>query len=403
MKRILSLISLLLCICLLPAIGFGEVVRLENGKYGSIFSVINLTIGDAIICGNTMITEYGSDIQRPGGHGSLYRIGAGGEVIWQLRYKSDLYKTNIFCDAIENEDGSITAALHQYTESDNTSSNRLNRYILVQVSADGNVIGEYPIEKCDNIRKLGKNFLAINYITGDDTKKHLMDYSLYSPLGEKLWQREEVSNMVMERECTVPCEGGSILTGVIGFKDKAVPYKDYIGGVMRLDTQGNTVWQLDLSKGLKEGQSRSLYTLRMSEDGNILGLGQDMTVIDDIDSPNYEVTENNGLLMKLSPEGEILWEKTFALRELGAGHSMDMMVFDKGILTAGLARSYTQVTYDLFDHNGEKIKSWTEEKREDDVIRTVSLLNLGGEIWTACTVDTQDYNHLELNRVAIPQ
>lgn len=396
MKQIMILFLTVLLLCLPALCALGEPIIWDNGQYGSIYSVLKLPNNEADVCMNTMRKEDGTKMSRLFGHGLLTKVGANGETIWSLRYQSEDYATNIFCDAIALQDGSIVADLHQYGNGSENAGQDKDRYLLVHVSKDGEILNEYPIE-CDIMYCAQDGFFAMDYDheVGVETRR----FTLYNEKGEAVWTKDLPRGIFNHRSSTVSIEDGYLIPGSASTRDAGM--EDY--AITKLDKSAEIIWESKPGSSLKPDQHRSVGAIVALEDGSVIGIGTDWTSVGEFNTPSYAITQMNRLMVKLDKDGKLLWEKSFPVEERYSKLIMDVLKLDKGILIAGTARTDTQATYQLFDFEGNLVSSWTDVKRNDiSMIHTIYLMQLGDEAWAALTIGLDDLNHIELSRITLP-
>lgn len=112
--------------------------------------------------------------------------------------------------------------------------------------------------------------------------------------------------------------------------------------VIKLSETGAIIWE----KSFGGDQVDEARSISQTADGNYL-------VVGDTRSANLDVSQNNGAadlwIIKISPEGALIWEKTLGGSNFDVGRSVSKTV-DDGFLIAGSSRSYDG---DLSNNNGQ--------------------------------------------------
>jgi hypothetical protein len=112
--------------------------------------------------------------------------------------------------------------------------------------------------------------------------------------------------------------------------------------VIKLSETGDLIWE----KSFGGNQVDEARSISQTADGNYL-------VVGDTRSANLDVSQNNGAadlwMIKISPEGALLWEKTFGGSSFDVGRSVSKTQ-DDGFLIAGSSRS---LDGDLTNNKGQ--------------------------------------------------
>ena len=112
--------------------------------------------------------------------------------------------------------------------------------------------------------------------------------------------------------------------------------------MIKLSETGAIIWE----KSFGGDQVDEARSISQTADGNYL-------VVGDTRSANLDVSQNNGAadlwIIKISPEGALIWEKTLGGSNFDVGRSVSKTV-DDGFLIAGSSRSYDG---DLSNNNGQ--------------------------------------------------
>ena len=129
--------------------------------------------------------------------------------------------------------------------------------------------------------------------------------------------------------------------------------------VFRITSEGTLVWEKNFG-GSEIDEARAIAA---ADDGNFI-------IVGDTRSADVDVSNNNGAadiwVLKISPEGILIWEKTIGATGFDAARSISKMQ-DNGFLISGSSRSSTagfinqgQNDAFLFKINSEGIMEWQE-------------------------------------------
>jgi hypothetical protein len=112
--------------------------------------------------------------------------------------------------------------------------------------------------------------------------------------------------------------------------------------IIRLSETGAIIWE----KSFGGDQVDGARSISQTADGNYL-------VVGDTRSANLDISKNNGAadlwMIKISPDGALIWEKTLGGSSFDVGRSVSKTV-DDGFLIAGSSRSYDG---DISDNKGQ--------------------------------------------------
>jgi hypothetical protein len=199
-------------------------------------------------------------------------------------------------------------------------------------------------------------------------------------LGEKQWSKFYGGTFTDTPYDAIQTEdNGFIIVGSSDSNDVDISKNKgaYDFWVLKISETGTLMWE----KTLGGSEIDEAHAITKSDDGNYM-------IIGDTRSSNLDVSNNNGAadlwVIKISPSGNLIWEKTFGGRSFDAGRSISKTQ-DGGFIISGSTRSSDG---DISKNNGQN-DAWV--LKIDDVANIEWQKTIGGS-----DVDLA-YDAIELN------
>lgn len=238
----------------------------------------------------------------------LTKIDNRGRVIWEKRQAVRTYKTVNELSKTKNGYAVI---------GDIKSLQKTDGFYLGFYTKDGARIREIPVyEAGASLRALsfapsksGKSYI-ISAVKEAGGKKEAVLYKI-TLTGKKLWRRQYSPGLTtLFRHIHLADDGNYTMVGEIELEDKRLA-----GWAARIDDNGALLWQQPYPRG-REATFTNAHT---NADNSIIVSGQ---------VKGIEKKENAGWVMKLTDDGEVIWQRYYH----GKTHynAPDMIVYDDG-------------------------------------------------------------------------
>ena len=286
-------------------------------------------------------------------------------------------------DIIQTKDGGYAITGHSKSnDKDLTENNGAQDFWISKLDSSGNILWEhnygflgidigYSIIETNDNGFLLTGTLDVSASNGEGNKKNITalktqhaggDYWVIktNALGEKEWSNFFGGSFTDTSFDAIQTEdNGYILVGSSDSVD--VDIKNNKGAydfwVVKISETGTLVWE----KSFGGSQSDEARAITKSNDGNYIIIGNTR-------SNNLDVSINKGAadfwVIKISPNGSLIWEKTFGGTNFDTAHSISKTQ-DGGYLISGNSRSLNN---DITNNNGQNdaliIKITTNGKLE---------------------------------------
>jgi len=291
----------------------------------------------------------------------LMKFGANDELQWNKTYGGTLDDKG--AKLIQTQDGGYAiVGYSQSNDEDATQNAGSHDFWVVKLNNSGTVLwekslGYVGLDKALSIIQTSDNGYLVTGIIdvtasgGAGNSKSVMHAGgdfwavKLNANGDTLWTKyfggglSEIPNDLIETQ-----DNGFILVGTSDSAD--VDISNNKGGydfwLVKIDANGVLVWE----KSFGGSEIDEAYGITATEDGNYV-------VVGDTRSTDVDVSQNSGSadlwLIKITPNGELIWEKTFGGISFDAGRSI-AKTEDNGFLISGSSRS---VEGNLTVNNGQ--------------------------------------------------
>jgi len=291
----------------------------------------------------------------------LMKFGANDELQWDKTYGGTLDDKGT--KLIQTQDGGyVIVGYSQSNDEDATQNAGSHDFWMVKLNSSGTVLwekslGYVGLDKALSVIQVSDGGYVVTGIIdvtasgGAGNSKAVMHAGgdfwavKLNANGDTLWTKyfggglSEIPNDLIETQ-----DNGFILVGTSDSAD--VDISNNKGGydfwLVKIDANGVLVWE----KSFGGSEIDEAYAITATEDGNYV-------VVGDTRSVNVDVSQNSGSadlwLIKITPSGNLIWEKTFGGISFDAGRSV-AKTEDNGFLIAGSSRS---VEGNLTVNNGQ--------------------------------------------------
>lgn len=258
----------------------------------------------------------------------LMKLTTEGDSLWRQDYQVAANGTAIFM--VEKTDGHILMTTTGLVTNINTGVDEVI-ISLIETDSDGNLIWSkdykdpFRIRNNGRIHELADGNLLMGYSSrGFGSSDVLMTFSKFTPEGETIWNQEYHKSDGLVQSQILP--DGRYWIGGVG--------AEIVGGgtpVKIFSTITDTSGVVEASTTIYEGDVWSeIFNTRLSDDGNLIIHG---------DQWREEADTWVPWLFKMTPEGEILWERFFGHQDNPAGAPFfmeDIQLTPSGDIAASL-------------------------------------------------------------------
>ncbi len=166
---------------------------------------------------------------------------------------------------------------------------------------------------------------------------------------------------------TATSDGGAVVAGAC----KSFSEGRTDACVLKMDSKGNILWTKSYG-GKKRDTARSVVE---TSDGNIVLVGNSMSYSENGDSDVF--------VLKLSPNGELLWKNTYGGTEDEMGNGVDAIA-DGGVIIAGSTESYGKGNRDVYflklNTHGKVLAESAIGGSGDDYANAIAVTNDGNYV-----------------------
>lgn len=330
--------------------------------------------------GNTYVTGMSSDEESPTGNIFTIKVNPEGEIIWEAReHTSDFIEETGYAITLDANDNPVVSGSYwnghdmdiktiKYDTSDGSA-------IWSSVFDGGRQGLDYP--RVNTIDSEG-NIIVAGYSYYGNTGGHSIGYSVlkYNSEGQLLWSRikeNEVNGTSSKPSDVAVDNNGNI--AITGYDLNPNVFRRFYTVVY--NNNGDLKWNTSYEYTSGSVYSSEAEAVRMDDDGNVYVVG---TFAKD----QFEFSKIG--IFKYSPDGQILWEKTFAdpTYQLLSGRQME--IAGDNLYIAGSFYYFNledpDNTYDegtmlmAYDLNGE----WQWLQKTKEVLQAQVLLQLNPDL-----------------------
>lgn len=348
-----------------PVFNNGRVKTLGGSLNESGQSIIKTTDGGYAILGHTQSND--GDINNKADDSFDYwllKFDQTHTLQWQQNYGGNDDDRGV--DIIQTNDGGY--ALIGFSKSNNrdvTENNGANDFWICKLNANGDILWEksFGFLGADNgnsiIETQDNGYLIVGVLDvsasngqGNSkiaaTKRHAGgDYWAIklNDSGEKQWSRYYGGTFTDTPNDVIQANDNSYL--IVGSSDSNdVDIKNNKGSydfwIVKISESGTLIWE----KSFGGSQIDEAYAICNSGDGNYI-------IVGDTRSTDFDVTSNNGAadlwLIKISPQGDLIWDKTYGGSSFDVGRSISKTQ-DGHFIISGSSRS---ADGDLTENKGQ--------------------------------------------------
>ena len=308
----------------------------------------------------------------------LIKYNFNGEQEWQKVYggSSDDRGYDII---LSNDNNMVIFGSSKSADGDVSSNAGSNDFWIAKISNSGAIIWEKSLgyNGSDNgysvIQTIDNGYLLLGVldVTASDGEGNNR-ISSYRHAGGDYWAVKLDSNGILEWSryfggnftdtsyATCQTQGGDYI--IIGSSDSndidiSNNKGTYDFWIIKISSEGNLIWE----KSYGGSEIDEALDITPTTDGNFIVCGNTR-------SNNIDVSSNNGAadiwILKITPNGEILWEKTYGGNSFEAAKSVHQTT-DNGFIIAGNSRSDNN---DLTKNNGQN-DGWIFKINQDGILQ----------------------------------
>ena len=308
----------------------------------------------------------------------LIKYNFNGEQEWQKVYggSSDDRGYDII---LSNDNNMVIFGSSKSADGDVSSNAGSNDFWIAKISNSGAIIWEKSLgyNGSDNgysvIQTIDNGYLLLGVldVTASDGEGNNR-ISSYRHAGGDYWAVKLDSNGILEWSryfggnftdtsyAACQTQGGDYI--IIGSSDSndidiSNNKGTYDFWIIKISSEGNLIWE----KSYGGSEIDEALDITPTTDGNFIVCGNTR-------SNNIDVSSNNGAadiwILKITPNGEILWEKTYGGNSFEAAKSVHQTT-DNGFIIAGNSRSNNN---DLTENNGQN-DAWIFKINQDGILQ----------------------------------
>jgi hypothetical protein len=303
MKKFSTCIALLYCVLMLPAQMYFDILYGEDENSDlSDSKAFQLSDSSFLFCAYSFNNHFGVE-----GKADIFRLDSEGNAIthWQLAAPGfDYYLSRGIRTAAE--DFIVTGAVTNL-DTDTTS------LFLMQISQSTDTVWyknlqtnagfSYPT---DILQTSDMGYIFTAMLLYYDTNGYLLDEQVLAirtdSMGEELWRKTYGSPVLRERVLGIaPTNDGGFL--LAGYSRQPYFNGDFQAMIIKINHLGQQQWEKKYGQGSK---LEAFYRIIQSMDGNFVVAGSV-----GVRASNGTISSERQWLVKLSPQGHILWEQRY--------------------------------------------------------------------------------------------